>query len=47
MDFDILVADADGKPIAGAKATPWALRSSQGHGSWQPSEYELSTALSG
>ena len=28
------VVDADGKPVAKAKVTPWALQSSQGHGSW-------------
>lgn len=28
------VVDAAGDPIAGARVTPWALRSSQGHGGW-------------
>jgi hypothetical protein len=31
----VRVVDADGKPVAGAKITPWALRSSQGHGLWR------------
>jgi len=30
----VRVVDESGKPVAGAKVTPWALRSSQGHGLW-------------
>ncbi|MGB7327661.1 MAG: Ig-like domain-containing protein [Rubripirellula sp.] len=32
--FDVRVTDGDGEPIAGVTVTPWALRSSQGHGRW-------------
>ncbi|MEM9365693.1 MAG: hypothetical protein AAGD07_06830 [Planctomycetota bacterium] len=34
----ILVTDDDGQPIAGVTITPWALRSSQGHGHWGDEE---------
>lgn len=33
-ELKVRVVDADGKPVAKAKVTPWALRSSQGHGLW-------------
>ena len=33
--FKLRVIDAEGAPISGASVTPWALRSSQGHGSWR------------
>ncbi|QDV41482.1 hypothetical protein Enr13x_13210 [Stieleria neptunia] len=32
--FQLRVVDDNDEPIAGARVTPWALRSSQGHGSW-------------
>ncbi|NOY29640.1 MAG: M56 family metallopeptidase [Planctomycetes bacterium] len=32
------VVDALGKPVARTKVTPWALRSSQGHGHWSKKE---------
>ncbi len=32
--FQVQVTDSDENPIAGATVTPWALRSSQGHGRW-------------
>ncbi|MGB7346066.1 MAG: hypothetical protein WBD20_17745, partial [Pirellulaceae bacterium] len=32
--FDVHVTDNDENPIVGAIVTPWALRSSQGHGRW-------------
>jgi beta-lactamase regulating signal transducer with metallopeptidase domain len=35
LELPVRVIDADGKPVANAKVTPWALRSSQGHGPWQ------------
>ncbi len=35
MELQVRVLDADGKPVAKAKVTPWALRSSQGHGWWR------------
>ena len=34
VELPVRVVDADGKPVAKAKVTPWALRSSQGHGLW-------------
>ena len=34
LKLPVRVVDADGKPVANAKITPWALRSSQGHGLW-------------
>ena len=34
LELPVRVVDADGKPVANAKITPWALRSSLGHGSW-------------
>jgi hypothetical protein len=33
-ELKVRVVDSDGKPVAKAKVTPWALRSSQGHGWW-------------
>lgn len=35
LELRVRVVDADGEPVAGAKVTPWALRSSQGHGWWK------------
>jgi beta-lactamase regulating signal transducer with metallopeptidase domain len=35
LELPVRVVDADGKPVANAKITPWALRSSQGHGWWR------------
>lgn len=35
LKLQVRVVDADGKPVAKAKVTPWALRSSQGHGLWK------------
>jgi hypothetical protein len=35
MELPVRVVDADGNPVANARITPWALRSSQGHGPWQ------------
>lgn len=32
---ELKAVDPDGSPIPGVKVTPWALRSSQGHGSWK------------
>lgn len=32
--FEVEVVDDGGQPIAGVTVTPWALRSSQGHGRW-------------
>ena len=34
LEVRVRVVDADGEPVAKAKVTPWALRSSQGHGWW-------------
>jgi hypothetical protein len=34
LELPVRVVDPDGKPVAKAKVTPWALRSSQGHGKW-------------
>lgn len=34
LELPVRVVDADGQPVAKAKVTPWALRSSQGHGLW-------------
>ena len=35
LELPVRVIDAEGKPVAKAKVTPWALRSSQGHGWWK------------
>ena len=35
LKLPLRVVDPDGKPVAGAKVTPWALRSGQGHGPWE------------
>lgn len=32
----VRIVDLEGKPVAGAKVEPWAIRSAQGHGSWAP-----------
>ena len=34
LEVRVRVVDADGQAVAKAKVTPWALRSSQGHGLW-------------
>jgi beta-lactamase regulating signal transducer with metallopeptidase domain len=34
IDLKVRVVDANGRPVAKAKVTPWALGSSQGHGLW-------------
>lgn len=34
----IKLVDTDGQPIAHAEVTPWALRSSQGHGRWDDAD---------
>jgi hypothetical protein len=34
LKLPVRIVDADGKPVANAKVTPWALRCSQGHGTW-------------
>jgi hypothetical protein len=39
-ELKVRVVDADGKPVAKAKVTPWALRSSQGHGWWGKGDKE-------
>ncbi|TWT42935.1 M56 family metallopeptidase [Botrimarina hoheduenensis] len=36
--FTVRLVDAAGQPIADARVTPWALRSSQGHGWWRKDE---------
>jgi hypothetical protein len=40
--FEVEVVEAGGKPIAGVSVTPWALRSSQGHGRWSDDNEERS-----
>lgn len=35
LSISVRVVDPEGKPVAGAKVIPWALRSSQGHGLWK------------
>jgi hypothetical protein len=47
LPLAVRVVDPEGNPVADAKIVPWALRSSQGHGSWstdgqgesEPSEF--------
>lgn len=34
LELPVRVVDPDGKPVAKAKVSPWALRCSQGHGGW-------------
>ena len=34
LELPIRVVDSRGKPVASARVSPWALRSSQGHGWW-------------
>jgi hypothetical protein len=36
VSLPVHVVDPDGKPVARAIVTPWALRCSQGHGLWTP-----------
>ncbi len=38
LKLPVRVVDGDGKPVAGAKIIPWALRSSQGHGWWNDND---------
>ena len=38
LELPVRVVDADGKPVANARITPWALRSSQGHGPWSDND---------
>ena len=38
LELPVRVVDADGEPVARAKVTPWALRSSQGHGWWREAD---------
>ena len=40
LELRLRVVDTDGEPVAGAKVSPWALRSSQGHGWWQKDDVE-------
>ena len=35
LELKVRVVDGSGEPVANAKVTPWALRSSQGHGWWR------------
>src|SRR5688572_13399747 len=35
LELPIRVIDKSGNPVPEAKVTPWALRSSQGHGLWR------------
>lgn len=35
LELPVRVVDPDGKPVAGAKITPWALRYAGGHGLWR------------
>jgi hypothetical protein len=35
LKLPVRVVDPAGKPVATAKVSPWALRSSQGHGGWR------------
>ena len=35
LELPVRVVDGDGKPVGRVKITPWALRSSQGHGWWR------------
>ena len=35
LKLPVRVVDSEGSPVPGAKVTPWALRSSQGHGFWR------------
>lgn len=35
LELPVRVVGADGDPVPNAKVTPWALRSSQGHGEWR------------
>ena len=34
LSFEVLVTDHTGEPVLGAKITPWAIGSAQGHGKW-------------
>jgi hypothetical protein len=38
LPLPVRVVDAAGRPVPKAKVTPWALRSSQGHGWWLPDD---------
>jgi hypothetical protein len=43
LTLPVRVVDAAGKPVVKAKVTPWALRSSQGHGLWQKKDERAGT----
>ena len=43
LTLPVRVVDAAGKPVAKAKVTPWALRSSQGHGFWTQNDERAGT----
>lgn len=49
LELVVEVSDMDANPVKGAKITPWALRSSLGHGEWSGSatECEPETATTG
>jgi hypothetical protein len=38
LKLSVRVVDPTGKPVTKAKVSPWALRSSQGHGSWDKND---------
>ena len=38
LKLPVRVIDGNGKPVASARITPWALRSSQGHGLWNDND---------
>jgi len=38
LKLPVRVVDADGKPVAGVRISPWALGSSQGHGWWNDND---------
>jgi hypothetical protein len=40
LELPVRVVDKSGRPIADVKVTPWALRSSQGHGLWRKGDKE-------
>lgn len=43
LPLPVRVVDQDGKPVAKATVTPWALRSSQGHGLWAKDDKRVGT----
>src|SRR5687768_1556408 len=38
LELPLRVVDTNGKPVAKATVSPWALRSSQGHGGWSEND---------